>query len=180
MRGLRRLSIKYITHCLILLFLIGLFCTAWPKFSIAGEGHEECSICHGVHTAKEFRLFPMGLNTKIINPNTKKKLGELDALCMRCHATKPEGEGIRVLDLAKKHYFGGKATIVKLPLASRQFLKGQEDLLTCLGCHDPHPANTNYCYLRTEKGINIFDKKDIKKFCQWCHPKLEILLEDTK
>ena len=95
---------------------------------------------------------------------------------MACHDSKPHGEGIRALDLTEKHYFGGKLYVMKLPEAAKGF-KGGEDRFTCLACHDPHPSNKNYCYLRTKKGLKILKSKNIKKFCLWCHPKLKSLLK---
>jgi len=153
-----------------------LFLLAWPANTKAGKGHEECSLCHGVHTSKGLRIFPKEFNTKTINPNTSEHLGKIDSLCMACHASKPNGEGIRALDLTRKHYFGGKLYVMKLPDAAKDF-KGGEDRFTCLACHDPHPSNKNYCYLRTKKGLKISKSKDIKKFCLWCHPKLKFLLK---
>lgn len=147
-----------------------------PANTNAGEGHEECSLCHGVHTSKGLRLFPKEFNTKTINPNTSKHLGKIDSLCMACHASKPQGEGIRALDLSRKHYFGGKIYVMKIPDSAKGF-KGGEDLFTCLACHDPHPSNENYCYLRTQKDVKISKRKYLEKFCLWCHPKLKSLLE---
>jgi tetratricopeptide (TPR) repeat protein len=44
--------------------------------------------------------------------------------------------------------------------------KGEEDRLTCLGCHNHHPTNKNYKYLRwsADGGENK------TKFCVHCHP----------
>ena len=145
--------------------------------SEAGQGHENCSICHGAHTSKGLLLFPQKFNTGTINPNTKKPLDALDSLCMSCHAPKPEGMGIRPLDLTRKHYFGGKPFLVILPAGAAGF-QGGEELFTCVSCHDPHPANENYCYLRTPKGRKIKKSRQVKDFCLWCHPKLHFLLKE--
>ena len=158
------------------IFFIIAFLLARPEDTRAGKGHEECSICHGVHTSKGLRLFPKEFNTKIINPHTSKPLEKIDAFCMSCHASKPDGEGIRALDLTKKHCFGEKPKFVNLPESTKGF-KGAKDLLTCLTCHDPHPSNRNYRYLRTRKGKKVSKRKDIKAFCLWCHPKLKSLLK---
>jgi len=144
--------------------------------SEAGKGHEKCSLCHGAHISKGLLLFPQEFNYETINPNTQKPLDALDALCMSCHAPKPEGMGIRPLDLSKKHYFGGKPYLVTLPEAATGF-QGGEELFTCVSCHDPHPANENYCYLRTPKGMKVEKSRHVKDFCLWCHPKLKFLLE---
>ncbi|MGA1825390.1 MAG: hypothetical protein ACMUIP_12095 [bacterium] len=160
----------------IFFFIVLLIVLACPSRSEAGKGHEECSPCHGVHSSKGILLFPKQLNTKTINPNTGEPLGTLDALCMSCHASKPEGEGIRALDLTRKHYFGGNPNIVKLPAEATRGIREGEHLFTCLSCHDPHPANENYCYLRTQKDLKISEQIGVKDFCLWCHPNLKFFL----
>jgi mono/diheme cytochrome c family protein len=76
----------------------------------------------------------------------------------------PVDVGFRVIDLHETHPVGIIAKKVTLPKESQGF-KGQENQLTCLGCHDHHPSNPNYMYLRwpTDKG------KNISKFCAHCH-----------
>ena len=78
---------------------------------------------------------------------------------------KPVDVGFRVIDLHETHPVGVESEKVTLPKEARGF-KGQENQLTCLGCHDHHPSNPNYMYLRwpTDKG------KDIPRFCAHCHP----------
>ena len=78
---------------------------------------------------------------------------------------KPVDVGFRVIDLHKTHPVGIVPRKVVLPPEARGF-KGQEDQLTCLGCHNHHPSNPNYKYLRwpADKG------KNINKFCAHCHP----------
>lgn len=78
---------------------------------------------------------------------------------------KPIDVGFRVINLHKTHPVGIVPRTVKLPADARGF-QGQEDQLTCLGCHNHHPSNPNYKYLRwpADKG------KNINKFCSNCHP----------
>jgi len=91
--------------------------------------------------------------------DTKAIFGEL--------MLEPVDVGFRVIDLHESHPVGIVVDKVILPKESRGF-KGQENQLTCLGCHDHHPSNPNYMYLRwpTDKG------KNIPKFCAHCHPEM--------
>ncbi len=80
---------------------------------------------------------------------------------------KPVDVGFRVIDLHKTHPVGivPNPSKVVLPPEAKGF-QGQDDQLTCLGCHNHHPSNPNYKYLRwpSDKGQNI------NKFCAHCHP----------
>ncbi|MGA1868211.1 MAG: hypothetical protein ACMUJM_06655 [bacterium] len=160
----------------IVFFIFIFIASTYPPSAEAGNGHEECSPCHSVHNAQGSLLFPRQLNTQTINPYTGESLGKRDALCMSCHAPKPEGEGIRALDLTRKHYFGGNPKIVKLPPEAVRGRNERGHVFTCLSCHDPHPANKNYCYLRTDKDLKISEKAGVKNFCLWCHPNLKFFL----
>lgn len=77
----------------------------------------------------------------------------------------PVDVGFRVINLHKTHPVGIVPRTVKLPAEARGF-KGQENQLTCMGCHNHHPSNPNYKYLRwpADKGQNL------NKFCAHCHP----------
>ncbi|MFQ5646988.1 MAG: cytochrome c3 family protein [bacterium] len=77
----------------------------------------------------------------------------------------PADVGFRVIDLHQTHPVGIIPKTVKLPKEARGF-KGEENELTCMGCHNHHPSNPNYMYLRwpTDKG------KRIVKLCAHCHP----------
>jgi predicted CXXCH cytochrome family protein len=72
--------------------------------------------------------------------------------------------GFMIIDLHESHPVGIVSEKVVLPEESRGF-KWQENQLTCVGCHDHHPSNPNYKYLRwpTNKG------QDMNSFCAHCH-----------
>ena len=78
---------------------------------------------------------------------------------------KPIDVGFRLIDLHQSHPVGIVPRTVKLPADAKGF-KGQENQLTCMGCHNHHPSNPNYKYLRwpADKG------EDLDKFCAHCHP----------
>ena len=150
----------------------GLFFRNISKPALAGQGHEECSMCHGVHSAKDIALFPETIKPDIQNPHTGKKMDKIDALCMMCHASPPYGKGIREIDPEEKHPFGIEPSLVNLPNQAKGF-GGQKGGLSCMGCHDPHPSNKNQGYLRTPMGIKISKAEDIFQSCLWCHPHIE-------
>ncbi|MEW5800803.1 MAG: cytochrome c3 family protein [bacterium] len=136
-----------------------------PAIALAGEGHEECSLCHGAHTAVGPGLLTEKPNTTTINPVTGKPLERMEQICMACHAAEPDGLGYRPVKMESTHPCGMKAKKVILPESAKGF-KGQEDQLTCMGCHDPHPSNSNYMYLR---GPQV-SAGNTQAFCIWCHP----------
>ena len=84
--------------------------------------------------------------------------GGTDALCLGCHN---EDEGIIPIHLDKSHPVGLKPVKVNVPVEAL----GGGGVLKCTSCHDPHPSNTNYKYLKvsTEGG------KNMGMFCAYCH-----------
>jgi predicted CXXCH cytochrome family protein len=146
-------------HLLILVVLLT------PAIALAGEGHEECSLCHGAHTAVGPGLLTEKPNTTTTNPATGKPLERMEQICMACHAAEPDGLGYRPVKMGSTHPCGMKPKKVILPDSAKGF-KGQEEELTCMGCHDPHPSNTNYMYLRGPK----VSAGNTQAFCIWCHP----------
>ena len=149
---------KIVTFLFVLLVLV-------PVCVFAGEGHEECALCHGAHTAVGPGLLTTKVDTTTVNPATEKPLGRVDAMCMACHADEPNGLGYRPVAMENTHPSGITPVKVKLPADAKGF-KGEEDKLTCMGCHDPHPSNPNYMYLR---GPTV-SAGNTQAFCVWCHP----------
>lgn len=145
------------------------------NMAIAGNGHEDCLMCHSVHTAKDIFLFPEIIKTGINNPHTNKDMDKIDLLCMMCHAQKPLGEGIREIAPEEKHPYGINPSLVKLPKEAKGFGEEKEHL-SCLGCHNPHPSNLNLAYLRTPDDIEVYKEDDVFSFCIWCHPNMELWL----
>ena len=118
-----------------------------PALGIAGVGHEECALCHGVHTGQGPVILTEPLNTTTINPVTGQPLGRMDAICMACHAEEPAGAGYRPVKMEETHPSGLMPVKVHLPAEAKGF-RTEEEKLTCCGCHDPHPSNPNYMYLQ--------------------------------
>ncbi|MGA1870438.1 MAG: cytochrome c3 family protein [bacterium] len=150
---------KKIVTCLFVLLLL------LPVCVFAGEGHEECALCHGAHTAVGPGLLTTKPDTTSVNPATGKPLGRVDAMCMACHAEEPNGLGYRPVSMDHTHPSGITPIKVNLPSEAKGF-KDEEDKLTCMGCHDPHPSNPNYMYLR---GPTV-SAGNTQAFCVWCHP----------
>jgi len=140
---------------------------ALPAIAFAAGGHDglNCTGCHGIHNAKGEIIFAVEPNKKAINPWTKKPFRGTTALCLGCHEIIEKGGlGILTVSASHSHPYGvvPKPKVANVPSA---FLRNGK--LECVGCHDPHPSNQNYEYLRvdTAKGAKMGD------FCAMCHPR---------
>ncbi len=149
------------------LVMLGALSLLIPSLALAGP-HDDCTLCHGVHTGQGPVILTETPNTTTINPRTGKPLKRIGQLCLACHAEEPDGAGYRPVDLNHTHPVGFTPNSAKvvLPPEAKGFA-GEEEDLTCNGCHNQHPANTNYMYLRwpSDGGENL------PKFCVNCHPK---------
>ena len=90
------------------------------------------------------------------NSHTNQPLEGVDSMCMGCHSG-VEGPEIAIM---ATHPVGTIPVKVNVP----------EDLLRdgkiiCMGCHEPHPSNTNYKYLRADTN----EGADMGAFCGLCH-----------
>ncbi len=115
-----------------------------PAWSAGGHGSIGCVACHGL-----------------------KKVEGTSSFCLTCHSKKEQGgRDIRPIDAHVSHPFGKTSVnpkVAKIP-AELQRRDGRFD---CLSCHDPHPANANYMYLRVGTGAK---GEDMDAFCAVCHP----------
>jgi predicted CXXCH cytochrome family protein len=145
--------------------LLLLFILVVPAVSFAAGAHDglNCTGCHGIHDAKGDIIFAVEPNKKSINPRTKQPYTGTTALCLSCHETMESGGmGIMPVSTAMSHPFGVKPK-AKVATVPSVFLRGGN--LECVGCHDPHPSNPNYKYLRvkTKGGARM------QVFCAMCH-----------
>ncbi|WP_457641104.1 cytochrome c3 family protein [Persephonella sp.] len=145
-------------------FITGLFLFMFTIARAAGP-HEglDCLGCHDPHYAKAQKIFKVK-NDKYINPRTGKKAQGINALCLGCHnLTEFGGTGVKPIFLHMTHPVGIKPNpkIAKVP---QKLLR--DGVLQCVSCHDPHPSNPNWKYLRvdTENGSKV------GVFCMTCHP----------
>lgn len=138
---------------------------AVPALVYAAGAHDglNCVGCHGIHNAKGDIIFAVEPNKKSVNPKTKQPFTGITALCLGCHETIDKGGmGIAAVSASHSHPYGVKPN-PKVASVPDVFLR--DGALECVGCHDPHPSNPNYKYLRvdTSKGAKMGE------FCAMCH-----------
>ena len=138
-----------------------------PFSGFAAGGHDGmvCTGCHGIHTAKDAIIFVVAANKSDINPRTKQPFAGTTALCLGCHET-PEkgGMGIKPIDEHMSHPYGLDSVNAKVASVPAELLR--DGRFECVGCHDPHPSNTNYKYLR----VDTANGSKMDSFCAVCHP----------
>lgn len=143
-------------------------CLLLPAAAFAAGGHDAlgCTGCHGIHTAKDSIIFAVEANKKDVNPKTKQPYGGVTALCLGCHET-PEkgGQGIKPISGHMSHPYGISSVNPKIARLPEGTLR--DGSFECIGCHDPHPSNPFYKYLRFDPGAN---GSNIGNFCAACHP----------
>ena len=138
-----------------------------PVSALAAGAHEDlgCVGCHGIHTAKDGKLiFAVSANSKDVNPRTGQPYSGVTALCLGCHESADKGgEDIMPVDGHMSHPFGISKINPKVASVPSEVLR--DGKFECVGCHDPHPSNPNYKYLRV--GTNGGSK--MSTFCSVCH-----------
>lgn len=132
---------------------------AAPAAFAYGPHDPNCVECHSIHEAKGAVILAVAPLTTMKNPKTGKGAEGVQSLCLGCHN---ESEGIIPIDLMKTHPVGMKPNKVKVPADAL----AADGSLTCTSCHDPHPANSNYKYLRAK---DVPKSSQIGKFCAVCH-----------
>ncbi|MFQ5646987.1 MAG: hypothetical protein ACE5GM_08665 [bacterium] len=137
-----------------------------PSMVNAGP-HDDCTLCHGVHTGQGPVILQEPPNTTTINPRTGQPMKRIGSLCLACHTEEPDGAGYRPIDLAHTHPVGFTPgpRLVVLPDEAKGF-PGEEEDIVCTSCHNQHPANTNYRYLRWPSDGGNY----LPMFCMHCHP----------
>ncbi len=145
--------------------LIGIILCMLAAMGFSYGPHEglDCLGCHDPHYAKAQKLFKVN-NEVYPNPRTGKTIDGVSALCLGCHnLDKFGGVNIRPIFLHMTHPVNIEPNpkIAKVP---EKLLR--DGKLQCVSCHDPHPSNPFWKYLRveTKKGSQV------GKFCAVCHP----------
>ena len=141
---------------------------ALPMSVLAAGGHDSvgCTGCHAIHTAKDKIIFAVKANTQTLNPKTKQPYTGTTALCLGCHEESSKGgQGYAPISGHMSHPYGLASVDPKVAKVPPELLR-EGGRFECLGCHDPHPSNPYYKYLRvdTQKGSKI------DAFCGVCHP----------
>ena len=153
---------RYLKLLSLLLAFVG------PVAAKAAGGHESvgCTGCHSLHTAKGEMIFAVTPNTKYLNPKTKQPFQGVTALCLACHADADKGgQGFAPVSQHTSHPFFVTAINSRVAHVPPELLR-DNGRFDCLGCHDPHPSNPNYKYLRV--GVGAKGEK-IDAFCSVCH-----------
>ena len=129
--------------------------------ALAAGAHEslECTGCHNIHYAKGPIIFEVAPNAKAGAPENS-----VAALCLGCHSDSDKG-GMGILPISQHttHPYG-KAVNKKVASVPEGLLRN--GVMDCVSCHDPHPSNPNYKYLR----VDTKGGKDMQAFCDLCHP----------
>lgn len=141
---------------------------ALPAAALAAGGHDAigCTGCHAIHTAKDQIIFAVKANKQAVSPKTKQPYTGTTALCLGCHEDSAKGgQGYAPVSGHISHPFGLAAVNEKVAKVPPELLR-EGGRFECLGCHDPHPSNPYYKYLRidTAKGSKM------DAFCAVCHP----------
>lgn len=137
-----------------------------PAVALAFGPHDDlgCTGCHSIHKAKGKLIFAVAPNKKVLNPETGRPFTGTTALCLGCHQA-PANGGMGVLPISPAHSHPiDVAPNPKVATVPPSLLR--DGKLECVSCHDPHPSNPNYKYLR----VNTNDGTKMARFCALCHP----------
>jgi predicted CXXCH cytochrome family protein len=139
-----------------------------PLSAFAAGGHDAvgCTGCHSIHTAKGNIIFAVKPNAQVVNPKTKQPYTGTTALCLGCHEESSKGgQGYAPIEATHSHPYGLNQVDPKVAKVPGELLR-EGGRFECLGCHDPHPSNPYFKYLRvdTAKGSKM------DAFCAICHP----------
>ncbi len=144
---------------------LGLLILAFPLVSYAYGPHEalDCLACHDPHYAKAYKIFKV-VNKVYPNPRTGKPIDGISALCLGCHnLEKFGGANVRPIFLHMTHPVNIKPN-PKIAQVPKKLLR--DGILQCVSCHDPHPSNPNWKYLR----VDTKGGSQVGRFCALCHP----------
>jgi hypothetical protein len=139
-----------------------------PFRALATGGHDAvgCVGCHSMHAARGAVLSALRPNTALLDPRTGKANGAISALCLACHADPEDGgRGVAPVSNHFGHPFSVAKVNPKLARVPPELLR--EGRFECIGCHDPHPSNPNYRYLR----IAVTRTPTLGELCSMCHPR---------
>jgi predicted CXXCH cytochrome family protein len=140
-----------------------------PAAAFASGAHDGvgCTGCHAIHTAKGDIIFAVAPNKSAVNPKTKTPYTGTTALCLGCHEESSKGgQGYAPVHANMSHPYGMAAVDPKVAKVPGELLR-EGGRFECLGCHDPHPSNPNYKYLRVDTGAK---GQNMDGFCVVCHP----------
>jgi len=140
-----------------------------PAAVLAAGGHDKigCSGCHSMHAVKGDQLSAVAPNKKMVDYKTGQPHQPITALCISCHGpTEEGGKGIASVANHLGHPFSRATVNPRLARVPASLLR--DGHFECVSCHDPHPSNPNYRYLRV-KASNQAPSMTV--FCGICHPR---------
>jgi len=149
--------------------LLALAVVSPPAMAFASGAHDSvgCAGCHSTHSAKGEMIFAVAPNKGSVNPKTKQPYAGSTALCLSCHEdTAKGGQGFAPIHANMSHPYGLASVDPKVAKVPAELLR-DGGKFECLGCHDPHPSNPNYKYLRVDTGAK---GQNMDAFCAVCHP----------
>ncbi|HUL60802.1 MAG TPA: cytochrome c3 family protein [Anaeromyxobacteraceae bacterium] len=148
--------------------LIAALAVVAPVAAFPAGGHDSigCTGCHSIHTAKDTLIFAVQANKQLLNPKTKQPYTGTTALCLGCHADSNQGgQGYAPVHANMSHPYGLASVNPKIAKVPPELLR-EGGRFECLGCHDPHPSNPYYKYLR----VDTANGQKFDAFCGVCHP----------
>lgn len=132
-----------------------------PIAARAAGGHDKVR-CNGCHNDRAV----MAGNKKVLDPGTQQPYAGSTGICLACHETVEQG-GKGYLPVSRQHSHPFALASVNPRRAKVPADLLVKDRFACMSCHDPHPSNGNYKYLRSDVGATG-EKMDA--FCATCHP----------
>jgi len=136
---------------------------ATASYAAGAHGDLECVGCHNIHDAKGPIIFEVAPAVGAMPKDAVNAKNSIAALCLGCHGD-PDKGGMGILPISehKSHPYGRRVNKKVANVPSNLLRDGVMD---CVSCHDPHPSNTNYKYLRVDT-----KKAGMQAFCILCHP----------
>jgi predicted CXXCH cytochrome family protein len=132
-----------------------------PLSALAAGGHDSVG-CSGCHPRKAGGF---AMNTKYLDPRTGQPYTGTTAVCLACHQDVDKGgQGYAPISRHLSHPFGLATVNPKVASVPPAMLKNGR--FECMSCHEPHPSNPNYKYLRVDVGPKA---EKLDQFCATCH-----------
>ncbi len=139
--------------------------TAGASFAAGAHDGMQCKGCHSLHYAKGAIIAEVAPNPKALPEGASRSAKSVSAFCLGCHADADKGGmGILPISAHTTHPFGSR---VNRKVANVPDGLLRDGVMECVSCHDPHPSNPNYKYLRVDTGK---DGSNMAAFCDVCHP----------
>lgn len=131
---------------------------AMPAAALAAGSHQlvGCAGCHRIPR-----------NTRYLDPATGQPYRGAAGMCLACHQDESNGgKGQAPISRHASHPFELARVDPRVARVPGELLR-EGGRFDCLGCHDPHPSNRNFGYLRVDVGPK---GERIDRLCAMCHP----------